>query len=111
MEVKEFQIGDWVSSPRLEHNGGGSYQYRLENITQGYEYDPIPLTEEMLLENCFASYCDNVVEICAIGLILTFDIDRWFASWGNIQIKYVHELQHLLRLCGLSDLADNFKIK
>lgn len=27
---------------------------------------------------------------------------------GNI--KYVHELQHALKLCGLNDLAKNFKI-
>lgn len=27
---------------------------------------------------------------------------------GNI--KYVHELQHALKLCGLNDLANNFKI-
>ncbi len=25
-------------------------------------------------------------------------------------INYVHELQHALRLCGLTDLADNFKV-
>lgn len=26
------------------------------------------------------------------------------------KVKYVHELQHALRLCGLSELADNLKI-
>lgn len=26
------------------------------------------------------------------------------------KIKYAHELQHALRLCGLSELADNLKI-
>lgn len=26
-----------------------------------------------------------------------------------IRIAYVHELQHALRLCGLNELADNFK--
>ena len=25
-------------------------------------------------------------------------------------IKYVHELQHALRLCGLSELAENLKV-
>ena len=28
----------------------------------------------------------------------------------NKNAKYVHELQHALRLCGLNELADNFKI-
>ena len=29
---------------------------------------------------------------------------------GFAQINYVHELQHALRLCGLNELADNFKV-
>lgn len=28
----------------------------------------------------------------------------------TVYIKYVHELQHLLRLCKLSEFADNFKV-
>lgn len=27
-----------------------------------------------------------------------------------LEIRYVHELQHALRLCGLDKIADNFKI-
>ncbi|MBQ0088527.1 MAG: hypothetical protein KBT27_04250 [Prevotellaceae bacterium] len=34
-----------------------------------------------------------------------------YCAMISIQIKYVHELQHALRLCGLNDLADNFKIE
>ena len=26
------------------------------------------------------------------------------------QCEYVHQYQHLLRLCGLDELADNFKM-
>ena len=29
----------------------------------------------------------------------------------GIKVKYVHELQQVLRLCGLRELADNFKVK
>ena len=35
---------------------------------------------------------------------------------GNVRsvhvgpLQYVHELQHALRLCGLNEIADNFKI-
>ena len=28
----------------------------------------------------------------------------------EFQCKYVHQYQHLLRLCGLNELADNFKV-
>lgn len=27
-----------------------------------------------------------------------------------VPIKYIHDMQHILRLCGLNKLADNFKI-
>lgn len=29
----------------------------------------------------------------------------------HLTIRYVHELQHALRLCRLNDLADNFKLE
>ena len=29
----------------------------------------------------------------------------------HLTIRYVHELQHALRLCGLNELADNFKVE
>lgn len=32
------------------------------------------------------------------------------AYYGWLDSIYVHELQHCLRLCGLNDLADNFKV-
>ena len=37
-------------------------------------------------------------------------------DWGTMyessihNLQYVHELQHALRLCGLNELADNFKV-
>ena len=42
--------------------------------------------------------------------------DFWFITSSdrdlNIsgQIRYVHQLQHALRICELDELADNFKI-
>ena len=33
-----------------------------------------------------------------------------FSILDGVAINYVHELQQALRLCGLKDLADNFKI-
>lgn len=44
---------------------------------------------------------------------LNKDNDYFFISSldAYIHIYYVHELQHALRLCGLNELADNFKVK
>ena len=38
-----------------------------------------------------------------------FGVNR--CLWEGLSINYVHELQHVLRLCGLNDLADNFKVE
>lgn len=42
-------------------------------------------------------------------------VEFYFQSYYDtnelrINIDYVHELQQALRLCGLNELADNFKI-
>ena len=44
-------------------------------------------------------------------------IDEWQSHIKQLElvfktecIFYVHELQHALRLCGLNELADNFKV-
>lgn len=37
------------------------------------------------------------------------DKGEWVKSI-NLKTPYVHELQHALRLCGLTELADNFKV-
>lgn len=89
---------------------------------------PIPLTKEVLKANGFIlkgktseydhdSYYkyyvdkdDNAYELNFTptnGCIELFGKNR---IYGIKYIKYVHELQHALRLCGLIELADNFKI-
>ena len=38
-----------------------------------------------------------------VGRINGIDIE-------NFKCEYVHQYQHLLRLCGLNELANNFKV-
>ena len=86
---------------------------------------PIPLTPEILEKNGFgfvkSSDKDTVWNGWWIykGLELgTCCLDRE-GNWPcciniddmNITCEYVHQLQHALRLCEISDLADNFKIQ
>lgn len=94
---------------------------------------PIPLTEEILKKNGFEA-CDKAiwhieygircsyskmfgddivmhsidVEEIEEGGYFCFGIDR--CLWQGVTINYIHEVQHALRLTGLSDMADNFKI-
>lgn len=93
---------------------------------------PILLTEEILKLNGFITNNDHTLtgskiyhRLCGkyeeykvtVRLlngwvkIESFD-DRWYTLLDlSVQLRYVHELQHALRLCGLHELANNFKIE
>ena len=75
---------------------------------------PIPLTPEILEKNGWKEaqfwheYQDgkNTIQSCLPdmrGIINGVEIQHF-------KCEYVHKYQHLLRLCGLDELADNFKI-
>jgi len=90
---------------------------------------PIPLTAEILEKNGYKSHSNrfalleskywtfkNDKGVCielkesknAIAVWLDYDknVQGIYAAFPS----YVHELQHALRLCGLNDMADNFKV-
>lgn len=90
---------------------------------------PIPLTEERLKANGWKNI-RSIIYGCEFeevikGEIHHFDVpfrvgispaychEKMFTTINDdllLNIEYVHELQHALRLCGLNDLADNFKV-
>lgn len=112
MKACELMIGDWVFL-----NGKPMRVACLLNgkfINCG---EPIPITEEILKMNGIPTNGDTHL----------FDTDRnyylelqwedgklWWtinlAEYCIMPFAYVHELQHALRLCGLNELADNFKV-
>lgn len=141
MKVKELQIGDWISSPygniqvEFIYNNGyddvvgeheemyldwdtGEEDPRMKDITIEM-VEPIPLTEEILLKNGFIldeEWAEYYNEELNKKFCLEYNFRKEFfiviATYSKfLYIKYVHELQHLLRLYGLSVLADNFKIE
>ena len=101
-------------------------------LFRAYEFEPIPLTPEILEKNgwiqCKYETCKSLYEYKGLHLRHTMikrSNGRWVAnvdgivekfpdeythSFLRINVFYVHELQHALRLCGLDELADNFKI-
>ena len=78
-----------------------------------YKPEPIPLTPEILKKNGWKH--SNRLMITRID-----DNDfYWSKELGGIlyknqynmcDCKYIHNLQHALRLCGFNKLADNFKV-
>lgn len=138
MKANELMIGDWVIADyKLEHQVYAKIGYlnpshgdrhhdaigfipvpMIDNFEQYISDEcsihPIPLTDDILDTLGFAKYSydestghwsNGDVNIDFDGEYYTTVLDMLF------EIKYVHELQHALRLCGLNELADNFKLK
>ena len=119
MKTSELQLGDYVSclgSPMivvsLSLNGDEpiGIMSPLKKIFTFMEKDvyPIILDESMLMQNNFnpeiVSWWRPKVEDFFKIAIMNNDTSLC------AKVKYVHELQHALRLCGLSELAENLKV-
>lgn len=123
MKANELQIGDWVSIKcgRQLQLGLEQFwaQFSHENEENPIDYfgdfEPIPLTEEILIANGFGkSYTDNMnahYSKSGVGVTLNFASYTTTIMGKLVVICYVHELQHALRLCAPRELADNFKVE
>ena len=112
MKATELMIGDWVLC------GGEHYQIAeiggmvcldadKELFAFLFEIEPIPLTPE-ILENC-----DFKKEYGAAWNLFRLTSTKWFVLYkkefgytlhiGELEVtlKYLHELQHALKLCGI----------
>ena len=109
MKATELQIGDWILY--------GDKPVKVLQLSENGKYSwvkPIPLTPGILEKNGWKEtqywheYKDgeNIIQ-CRFpdmrGKINGIEIE-------NFKCEYVHQYQHLLRLCGLNELADNFKV-
>lgn len=95
---------------------------------------PIPLTEDILKVNGYKSHSfpnyDPYYRFIQLedgqpmsdarvvdatfreeGILVYLRTDFYACYVGKAFVKYVHEFQHALRLCGFNDMADNFKVK
>ena len=124
MLCKELQFGDWCCDahgfPMQITNVGEDYAYATWEDNEGdpWEFDdkddqlePIPLTREILEKNGWWFDLGDIWHHDEVH----FCIEKWnrrFQCHEINQIKFdsVHQLQHILRLCGLNELADNSKV-
>ena len=126
MKATELMIGDWVSIKPLSAYIYTRRKIKIQDFANLHKMDfvPIPLTPEILKKNgfCFVKSSDRdtvwngwwIYKNLELG---TCCLDRE-GNWpccinivdSNIECKYVHQLQHALRLCELDELADNFKL-
>lgn len=91
-------------------------EYTDKDLAEGAAR-PLELTPDILLANGFTQENGKYnLTIQETTYLRIEDMGRLFAlnargSIRNFRVRYVHELQHILRLMDLSELADNFKIK
>ena len=71
----------------------------------------IPITPEILEKNGWWYDVEDMWRHDEVD----FCIEKWNGRYqcydiNQIKLDSVHQLQHALRLCGLDELADNFKV-
>lgn len=114
IKVSELMMGDWV----YDRDTKRQFQVSLSTFRYCKDWDtfePIPLTTELLLLNGFEGnenvkgyqYPNDDLIFCLEELSGVF---IWRGLYNDVCIETVHMLQHILRLSGLIDLADNFKV-
>lgn len=126
MKANELMIGDFVCIANsfakvhdsidkvigVEFIDGGYDVFNPEEIT------PIPLTDDILRNNGFEYFHKNYASISREHPFM-LRLDKWPDENGLggvwticdiIEIRYVHQLQHALRLCGI-DKEIKIKLK
>ena len=124
IRCRDLMVGDWCCDqhgfPMQITNVGDDYAYATFEGNEGdpWEYDdkddqprPIVLTPEILEKNGWWYNVEDMWLHEEVGFFIEKFNGR-FQCYDINQIKLdsVHELQQTLRLCGLNELADNFKI-
>lgn len=120
LKVTDLMVGDWVMSFGTPHKVVGIrtdmfephirtdmsdtwYEEGIENLLE-----PIPLTPEILKKNGLANdpygchfkedeYMELEISAEEEGIYWTIN----YNEYGILKLKYVHQLQHALRLCGI----------
>ena len=128
MKPEELQIGDWVyykGNPIMvfeidepEHNINTEQDgYNAIRCISIDEIQPIPLTPEILEKNGFMEYRyrqgdwffvienkeNETLAIVSYDTSHRLEIESWDDFIGSFErggIKYIHQLQQAIRLCG-----------
>lgn len=127
MKCEELQIGDWIQNkngdPMQIIKVGKCFVHTNIIDDDGFSYvfcdeynqpEGIPLTKETLEKNGWKEsqywheYQDgkNIIQCRLSNMLIRIN----GIVVENFKCKYVHQYQHLLRLCELDELADNFKV-
>lgn len=131
MKATDLMIGDWVRiKGHLDYDKvreiakDENMQWYISfacsaTLFRAYEFEPIPLTPEILEKNGFIKVNsqrydygspDNDCYVKVNPKKNMIHVNGRNANSNLYSHSFVHELQRALRLCGLNELADNFKV-
>lgn len=109
MESNELMIGDWVLCTHYKDKPFYK-QFGLDDFVKGScsFCEPIPLTDKILRKNGFEYHHKNFASLSpehpfAIEMLKWPDengIGLWEVG-GIIKVRYVHELQHVLKMAEI----------
>lgn len=114
MKAEDLMLGDWVV-------GGSGEPFKIGIIDPDFlfwdEVHPIPLTPEILEKNgwCYNNEDEKFfpqtwvgvglmlhdADDCCYRIVVTSDYDDEDTNNTPFILRYVHELQHALKLCGI----------
>ena len=107
MEPKGLMIGDWISYRGI-FNRIAPADFDSDHKIWMEEIKPIPLTPEILEKNGFIKkehrwiLLDSYTKDKLIVLLNAANCFALLTKEGmTLAFKYVHELQHFYRLCGI----------
>lgn len=113
MEKKELMIGDKVMVKVLSQipDTYVLHTWTANDYSRSLQVKPIPLTAKILKKNGWWYGIEDIWLHDGVS----FCVEKWngkFQCYDITQIKLysVHQLQQILRLCGLNEFADNFKV-
>ena len=121
MEAKELMIGDKVMVKVLSQipDTYVLHTWTANDYSRDIQVKPIPLTTKILEENDFWEDEDDIRYHNESEMWVHTDVDLTIEKFEgrfqcyeipDMQFNYVHQIQQALRLCGLNDLANNFKV-
>ena len=135
MKANELMIGDKVMVKVLSQipDTYVLHTWTANDYSRDIQVKPITLIPEILEKNGFVqeddAYKNDIAYKCfceiltghysANDVIVSYDGSKEFTITNDLGYPCdeitlyrpkVHELQHALRLCGLNELADNFKV-
>lgn len=93
MKAEDLMTGDWILY--------GGKPVQVLQLSEGKDYkhiSPIPITPEILEKNGWALW---EIEGEYKGVISIYGREAPFGVFDGIEINFVHQLQHALRLCGI----------